>query len=325
MLEVGAHALGEVIGELLGRVFMRASSAASGAVSAVSARIRGIAIARTAYPALAVDEAEVEPGRGLTVAVRLEPKRDFHVARAVVQLIRVEAYPLDEGSAAYRWKTREEIVNEEVFMVSQDAHAMRAVDAAVEFVVPRDSLPTMRSRIVNGGTLAISWRVRVRFDIPNRFDPVAEQQISVSRPRAADVPPPRPAVAKSDRGGCSLVLSLDSADVVQGGSLTGRVRVQTRRDARISSAVVEFGGTRIFGNQSEPVDVDKSVLAEGVGLQAGRMYEWPFYLDTAEADVPSLRVGKSEVVYGVTAKLDRAMRRDPSVSLPVTVLPHCAE
>lgn len=308
--------------ELASRIVRRTSSAVRGAVSAASVRIRRIATAGTAHLVLTVDETEVEPGRALTVSVKLVPKKDFRVKRAVVQLIRVDTHTLAEGLGAHPWKTREKIAEEKVFIEGKDVKAAQDVEAAIELTVPRDALPTMRSRIAGRCALEISWMVRVKIDIRAKFDPMQEQQIVIGEPLDAGALLPRPAVAESDSGGCSLMLSLDSADVLQGSSLTGVVRVQMRKSARISGAVIEFGGSRGIGYKHESVEVEKLLLSQDMELQAGQIYEWPFQLSTAQADIPSLSVGKSEVLYAVRATLSRRMRSDPRVVQPVEVLPH---
>lgn len=310
-----------------GDLFAYVVAAICAAVAAIYRKIRKSATARMAGLTLTVDETTVEPGQELAVAVELVPKKDFHIKRAVVQLVRVETY-IDQVTrrrrTSYHEKTKKKVAAEKVIVEGEEAREKRSVAADVRLAVPWDALPTLQGRAVRRKTPGVSWKVVVKFDVPNKFDPSEEQDIVVSNPSSMSAAPPRPTVAESNSSVCSLTLLLDSADVHQGRGVAGVFRVQMHKEADISRVLVKLEGIEKFGDVSDTADIDSMELPQHTPMQAGRVYDWPFQFKTSEDTIPSMRLDKSKVEYAVTGKLDRSMRRDPTVSQEVNILPSCA-
>lgn len=302
--------------------FLVIPSVAPGWWGKVFRKSRGIAASRTSGLALRVSAATAEPGQELEVEVELAPKRDFHIRRAVVQLVRVEVYVKETKQrhhSSYYMSQVEEIAVEHVIFEEQAAHKRRNVEAAVKLTVPQDVLPTIQAPLVNRIKPGIFWRVKAEFDVPGKVDLVAEKDILVRKPPRTDILPSRPTFAESDNKTCSLTLSLESADICSQGSLAGVFQVKMLKDIDISGAAVELSSYARFGEAGSSIDIDKSVVAQATRLLAGRTYEWPFNLNIGPVTAPTLHTDKSMIGYYVRGKLDRKMRVDPSVSQDINV------
>lgn len=278
---------------------------------------------RTADLALTVDKTAIHPGQALQASVEMALKRSVKVRRATVELLRVETYILkvrNKHGTSYHRKTVEHSVAGQVFVEGQELQAKDRVETGMTCTVPWDALPTARGHIVHGIIPGVSWKMKAKFDIPNKLDITKELEITVNEPPIAGVPTPRPTVAESDHRACSLTLLLDSADIYRGGSLQGVLRAQMHKNVDVDRVIVEFSGIEKFGDVKRTVDADELILFQDPVLQAGRTYEWPFLVDTREGNVPTLQLDKSKVEYSVTGKLDRKMRLDPSVSQSIRIL-----
>lgn len=283
---------------------------------------RAIARAKTAELVLTASETTLRPGQEFEVAMRLASKTDYHIRSASVQLVRVETWVNSrrhKNHVSYHPKKRERTVVEEVLAEEQELLALHNVDTAAKLTVPRDVVPTLQGRPVHGIVPGISWKVKVECDIPSKVDLFAEEDIVIHRPPGVDVPPQRPALEESVNSVCALSLALKSADVCSYGNVEGVLKARMLKEATVSRVVVVFGGHEQFGDESVPVDIGESILAQKETLQSGQTYEWPFKLYVGKVDVPSMITRKTVVEYAVIAKLDRTLRRDPSVSQTVTL------
>ena len=287
-------------------------------------KIKKISQANMADLTLSVDldGATAQPGQVLEATVELIPKKDFQIQRAMVQLVRVETY-VDKRNTrhgtSYHKKTVDESVAEEVLWQEHNVRMMESIMTAVKLLVPQDALPTMQGKTVRGITPGVSWTLKSQFDIPSKFDLEEEQEIIVHQPLEIEALPHRPVVAEAKHSICTITMSIHTADVYKGNNFEGILRAEIHRETTISGVVIKLEGTEKFGDISTSLDIDKVVLNTDTMLQPGRIYDWPFQLDTSKAEVPSLQLSRSKVEYSITAKLDIAMRRDPPISQDVKI------
>ena len=292
-------------------------------VSLIYRRIKKTSQTNMADLTLVVDETTTQPGQVLEAAVELVPKKDFQIRRAVAQLVRVETYVVKKSSGrsgtSYHKSTLEESMAEEVFILDQDVQAMDSIVTTVEFLVPQYALPTMQGKTTRGITPGVSWMVQSEFDIASKFDLEEEQEIIVHMPPKVDTLPYRPVVAESEHSMSTITMSIHTADVYKGSNFEGILRAEMNKDTNISGVVIKLEGTEKFGDVSTSLDIDEVVFDVDTTLHAGRIYDWPFQLDTSKANMPSLQLIKSKVEYSITGRLDISMRRDPSVTQDVNI------
>lgn len=201
---------------------------------------------------------------------------------------------------------------------------MGRVETAVKLAVPQDAMPTLEGQAYKSSsaeiTPGISWRVKAEFSIPGKVDLTAEQEFTISKPPAADVPSSRPVVAECTiYDAFSLFLSLQSADVCSWARLEGVFKVEMHEAVEVSRTVAKVARTETFGYKINFIEIDESVFTQHTVLQARQTYEWPVQFDIGEVKVPSTQTDNSKIKYTVTGELARKMRLDPSVSQEVNI------
>ena len=292
----------------------------------------------TADVSVAIDSRPLYAGDTLDVEVQVTPHVSFLAALGVLRLSRVELLRVDSARDAVpqmmlpgRRGSRNQggpAHIDEVF--AEDA----PMEAGVPQVYPvRLRLPDAAPPTVKGKYARISWELSASVLTRADWLPAGDGWLAnLARGRAAhceqelvvfsrsDVDPmdglPLIAEFQASRTyrNVTLDLSLDSAQVANGGIVTGSLSVKSRSAFTARELRVELTRWERSGSKQARVIEGCEVLQRPAILAADEETEWAFRLPVPDPLMPSVMANHTFVGWQVRAVIDRKLRPNQSVS-----------
>lgn len=250
---------------------------------------------------------------------------------AKVKIKFLKACSVEEGSIALNWCWGYE------FTMNQQTHYSESAEALVESRILTDrnfqagesvleqfsaEIPVNSQPTGQGSSVQVRWEVYVRLKVRG-IDGRQAREIQVLS-STIDCSGPHPQSNKLPGEDYSLQIDIDQPWVRPGDWVTGVVTVLPHSDlkARKVTARLEYREKISTGGSWSwrYPDVIEVVLDDSPGtLPAGNPRSYPFRLQVPGDGCPSLETMHFYCRWVLEAKLDRRLKRDPKVELPVQV------
>lgn len=292
---------------------------------------------------LAVDSRPLYPGDTLDVEIQVMPHVPFQAALGVLRLSRIELLRVDSardavpqtmlsGRRASR-NTGGPAHIDEVFV--EDAAMEGGVERsyAVRLKLPDSAPPTVKGKFAR-----ISWEISASILTRADWLPSGDGWLAnLARGRAAHCQQELVVFSSSDASALrdeliplelqsgrtyrdvSLELSLDSAQVANGGIVTGNLSVKPRSAIKARELRVELMRWERSGSKQARVIEDTAVLQRPATMTAHEDTDWAFRLAVPDPLMPSVLAHHTFVGWQVRAVIDRRLRPNQSVSQLVHV------
>ena len=292
----------------------------------------------TADISVAIDPRPLYAGDALDVEVRVTPHMSFQAALGVLRLSQIEllradsardAMPQSMLSSGRRSRNRGGPTHiDEVF--AEDA----AMEGGVLQRFPvRLRLPDTAPPTVKGKYARISWELSASILTHADWLPTSEGWLAnLARGRAAHCEQELVVFSRSDSlmlGGeplaeelqavrnyrnVNLELSLDSAQVANGGAVTGSLSIKSRAAFKARELRVELTRWERSGSKQVRVIEHSEVLQRPAILAANEETEWAFRLTVPDPLMPSVLANHTFVGWQVKGIIDRKLLPNQSVS-----------
>ena len=297
----------------------------------------------TADISLAVDSRPLHAGDTLDVAIQVTPHVPFRAALGVLRLSKVELLRVDSARDAVPQAMLSGRRGSRNAGGPTHIDEVFVEDATMEVGVERNynvrlRLPDSAPPTVKGKFARISWEISASILTRTDWLPSGDGWLAnLARGRAAHCQQELVVFSSSEASvrrdeliplelqsgrtyrDVSLELSLDAAQVANGGTITGNLSVRPRSSINARELRVELMRWERSGSKQARVIEDTAVLQRPATMSADDETDWAFSLAVPDPLMPSVLAHHTFVGWQVRAVIDRRLRPNQSVSQLVHV------
>ncbi len=292
----------------------------------------------TADISVAIDSRPLHAGDTLEVEVQVTPHVSFQAALGILRLSQIELMRVDSARDAVpqmmlpgRRGSRGSVGPGHIDEVFADDVPMQ--EGVTQSFPVRMRLPDAAPPTVKGKFARISWELSATILTRADWLPTSDGWLAnLARGRAAHCQQELVVFSRSDvdpMDGLPLIdelpasrsyrsvtmdLSLDSAQVANGGIVTGNLSVRARSAFKARELRVELTRWERSGSKQARVIERSEVLQRPAVLAADEETHWAFRLAVPDPLMPSVLANHTFVGWQVRAVIDRKLRPNQSVS-----------